>query len=113
MQPEMYPHEKVTADPAEPPIRIPATALVIRAEGPQVVTVTKDQKAHFQKVVIGRDYANELDILSGIEPGETLVINVTDALHEGAPVRPRPSLTGDQMGNQQQGLDSQKKSGSK
>jgi multidrug efflux pump subunit AcrA (membrane-fusion protein) len=116
--PGMYATVKISVDQAEPPIRIPATALVIRADGPQVVTVTKDQKAHFQKVVIGRDYGNELDILSGIEPGATLVINVTDALREGAPVRARPSLTGDQMSNQQQdqqphkGQD-QNKSGSK
>jgi multidrug efflux pump subunit AcrA (membrane-fusion protein) len=111
--PGMYATVKISVDQAEPPIRIPATALVIRADGPQVVTVTKDQKAHFQKVVIGRDYGNELDIISGIEPGATLVINITDALHEGAPVRARPSLTGDQMSNQQQGHDPQKKSGGK
>src|SRR5262249_39977302 len=60
--PGMYATVKLSVDYAEPPIRIPATALVIRADGPQVVTVTEDQKAHFQKVVIGRDYGNELDI---------------------------------------------------
>lgn len=115
--PGMYATVIISVEQAEPPIRIPATALVIRADGPQVVIVTKDQKAHFQKVVIGRDYGNELDIISGIEPGATLVINITDALYEGAPVRARPSLTGDQMSNQQQGQQPQKghdqKSGSK
>ncbi len=63
--PGMYATAKLSVDQAEPPIRIPATALVIRADGPQVVTVTKDQRARFQKIVIGRDYGNELDILSG------------------------------------------------
>jgi multidrug efflux pump subunit AcrA (membrane-fusion protein) len=52
--PGMYATVKVSVYQAEPPIRIPATALVIRADGPQVAIVTKDQKAHFQKVVIGR-----------------------------------------------------------
>ncbi|HZF40306.1 MAG TPA: hypothetical protein VE715_15880, partial [Blastocatellia bacterium] len=116
--PGMYATVKLSVDQAEPPIRIPATALVIRAEGPQVVTVTRDQKAHFQQIVIGRDYGNELDISSGIEPDATLIINVTDALNEGASVCPRPSPTGDQMNNQQQGRQpqngqSRKKSGSK
>jgi len=116
--PGMYATVKISVAQAEPPIRIPATALVIRADGPQVVTVTKDQTAHFQNVAIGRDYGNELDISSGIEPGATLVVNVTDALHEGVSVRARPSLTGDQMSNQQQGQQpqkgqDQKKSGSK
>jgi multidrug efflux pump subunit AcrA (membrane-fusion protein) len=111
--PGMYATVQISVEQAEPPIRIPATALVIRSDGPQVVTVAKDQRAHFQNVVIGRDYGNELDILSGIEPGATLVINVTDALHEGSPVRPRPSLTGDQMSNQQQGQKPQKDQGQK
>lgn len=111
--PGMYATVKIEVAFAEPPIRIPATALVIRADGPQVVTVTKDQNAHFQKVVIGRDYGNELDISSGIEPGATLVVNVTDALHDGVSVRPRPSPTGDQMNNQQQGRQPQKAQGKK
>src|SRR5262245_6349162 len=116
--PGMYATVKLSVAMAEPPIRIPATALVIRADGPQVVTVTKDQTAHFQKVVIGRDFGNTLDISSGIEPGATLVINVSDALREGVSVRARPSLTGDQMSNQQQGQQpqngqGQEKSGNK
>src|SRR5262249_36069109 len=91
----------------------PATALVIRADGPQVVTVTEDQKAHFQKVVIGRDYGNELDISSGIEPGATLIVNVTDALHDGAPVCARQSATVDQMSKPEQGPHPQKGKGRK
>src|SRR5215510_12734769 len=111
--PGMYATVKIEVAFAEPPIRIPATALVIRSDGPQVVTVTKDQKAHFQKVVIGRDYGNELDISSGIEPGATLVVNVTDALHDGVSVRPQPSPTGDQLIKQQQGQQPQKAQGKK
>jgi len=91
--PGMYATAKLSVDQAEPPIRIPATALVIRADGPQVVTVTKDQRARFQKIVIGRDYGNELDILSGLEPGATLVVNVTDDIQEGAPIRAQPAVT--------------------
>jgi multidrug efflux pump subunit AcrA (membrane-fusion protein) len=111
--PGMYATVKLSVGQTEPPIRIPATALVIRADGPQVVTVTKDKNAHFQKVVIGRDYGNELDILSGIEPGATLILNVTDALHDGASVCPKPSPTGDQMNNQQEDRQPQKGQGRK
>jgi multidrug efflux pump subunit AcrA (membrane-fusion protein) len=111
--PGMYATVKLSVDHAEPPIRIPATALVIRADGPQVVSVTEDQKAHFQQVVIGRDYGNELDISSGIEPGATLIVNVTDAIHDGASVCARPSPTGDQMSKQQQGPQPQKGKGRK
>jgi multidrug efflux pump subunit AcrA (membrane-fusion protein) len=98
--PGMYATVKIDVKQAQPAVRIPATALVIRSDGSQVVTVTGDQKARFQKVVIGRDYGNELDLLSGLEPGATLIVNVPDDLLDGAPVRTQPSPTGDQKNNQ-------------
>lgn len=85
---------------AEQQMRIPATALVIRADGPQVVTVTADQKAHYQKVVIGRDYGGTLDIISGIEPGATLILNVPDDLQDGESVRVQPAQTNQPTNNQ-------------
>ena len=87
---------------AEPPVRIPATALVVRADGPQVVTVTEDQKAHYQKVVIGRDYGGTLDIISGLEPGSTLILNIPDGLQDGESVRVQPAQTNQPTNNQPQ-----------
>jgi multidrug efflux pump subunit AcrA (membrane-fusion protein) len=89
--PGMYATVKISVIQAEPAVRIPATALVIRADGPQVVTVDADQVAHFQKVVIGRDYGNQLDLLSGLDPGATIVVNVPDDLRDGGRVVVRPT----------------------
>lgn len=83
----------------QPPVRIPATALVIRADGPQVVVVAGDQKVHYEKVVIGRDYGNEVDIISGLEPGATVIVNVADGLQEGAQVHTQPALGSTQTNN--------------
>jgi multidrug efflux pump subunit AcrA (membrane-fusion protein) len=85
--PGMYATVKFSVEAAEPPVRIPARALVVNAEGPQVVTVTGEQRAHYQKVVIGRDYGDELDLISGLKPGATIIVNVADGLPEGAVVR--------------------------
>jgi multidrug efflux pump subunit AcrA (membrane-fusion protein) len=85
--PGMYATVQFSVEMAEPPVRIPATALVVNAEGPQVVTVTGEQRAHYQKVVIGRDYGDELDLISGLKPGATIIVNVADGLAEGALVR--------------------------
>jgi multidrug efflux pump subunit AcrA (membrane-fusion protein) len=109
--PGMYATVRIDVKLAQPSVRIPATALVIRSDGPQVVTVTKDQKARFHKVVIGRDYGNELDLLSGLDPGATLIVNVPDDLQDGAEVCPQTSPTGDQMNHQQEGQEPQKKNG--
>jgi multidrug efflux pump subunit AcrA (membrane-fusion protein) len=111
--PGMYGTVDIDVKLAQPSVRIPATALVIRSNGTQVVTVDKAQKARFQNVVIGRDYGNELDILSGLEPGATIVVNVPDTLQDGAQVCPQPSPTGDQVNNQQQGRQPQKGDGHK
>ena len=85
--PGMYATVNFGVQSSDPPVRIPATALIIRAEGPQVAVVTGGQKVHFQKVVIGRDYGNELDIISGLEPGATVIVNIADGLQEGAQVQ--------------------------
>src|SRR5262245_39585483 len=109
--PGMYTTTRLSVALAEPPIRIPATALIIRADGPQVVKVTRDQQSHFQKVVIGRDFGHELDIISGIDAGDILIINVTDGLQDGQSVRAQPSQTGDQLTNQPQDRQPQKGQG--
>src|SRR5262249_19256996 len=88
-----YATVKIDVAMAQPAVRIPAMALVIRSDGTQVVTITKDQKAHFQNVVIGRDYGNELDIISGLDPGDTIVLNVPDDIQEGSQVRATPAQT--------------------
>lgn len=85
--PGMYATVDFGVQSADPPVRIPATALIIGADGPRVAVVTSDQKVSYQKVVIGRDYGNEVDILSGLEPGATVITNVPDGLADGAQVR--------------------------
>jgi len=84
--PGMYATVNFGVQSPDPPVRIPATALIIHADGPQVAVVTSDQKVHYQKVVIGRDYGNQLDIISGLEPGTTVIVNVADGLKEGSQV---------------------------
>lgn len=98
--PGMYATVKFGVAMAEPPVRIPATALVIRADGPLVVTVSGDQKAHYQKVMIGRDYGGEVDVISGLEPGATLVVNIPDGLQDGESLRIQPPSSSQQSRQQ-------------
>jgi multidrug efflux pump subunit AcrA (membrane-fusion protein) len=97
--PGMYATVSFGVQSPDPPVRVPATALIVRADGPQVAIVSGDQKVHYQKVVIGRDYGNQLDIISGLEPGATIIVNVADGLREGAPVHTQPSQSGNQTNN--------------
>jgi multidrug efflux pump subunit AcrA (membrane-fusion protein) len=97
--PGMYATVNFGVQSPDPPVRIPATALIVRADGPQVAIVTGDQRVHYQKVVVGRDYGNQLDIVSGLEPGTTVIVNVADGLQEGAQVHTQPAPSGNQTNN--------------
>lgn len=85
--PGMYATVKFNLALAERPVRIPATALIVGANGTQVAVVTADRKVHFQTVVIGRDYGDHLDILSGLEPGAVLIVNLADGVRDGEAVQ--------------------------
>ena len=84
--PGMYAQVKLSAARTTPPLLVPSNALVIRADGPQVATVQQDQTVRYQKVQVERDYGTEVEISAGLNGDESLVVNPTNDLHEGAQV---------------------------
>jgi RND family efflux transporter MFP subunit len=72
---------------ANPPMVVPATAVMVRSEGLQVAEVDKANAIRLQKVQIGRDLGKVLEIVSGLNDGARIVTNPTDTLTEGTPVR--------------------------
>jgi RND family efflux transporter MFP subunit len=87
----MYAYVKFTLNGGNGPIIIPANAFVFKSEGPQVVTLTKDNRIHWQKIQVGRDFGTEIEVLSGLEDGAAVVMNPTDDLTEGLRVMARPA----------------------
>jgi RND family efflux transporter MFP subunit len=85
--PGMYAQVKFVITRAHPPWLIPANTLVIRPDGPQVAVLGEDHKVHYQKVVVGRDYGTEIELVSGLSGAESLITNPTDDLSEGTPVQ--------------------------
>jgi hypothetical protein len=61
--------------------------LVFGAEGPRVVTVTRERKVRYQKVQLGRDFGTEVELLDGLRGDEELITNPMDSLQEGARVQ--------------------------
>jgi membrane fusion protein, multidrug efflux system len=68
-------------------ISVPVNALLFRPEGPRVAAVGTDQKIHLKAVSIGRDFGNKLEILSGLEMTDRIVVNPPDSLEEGETVQ--------------------------
>jgi RND family efflux transporter MFP subunit len=65
---------------------LPADALVLKTDGPQAAVVGPDHKVHFHKLVVGRDMGSELEVNSGLEEGDAVILNPTDAIREGVTV---------------------------
>jgi RND family efflux transporter MFP subunit len=76
-----------------PPILLPANAFTFNTAGPQVAVVTGQNRIHWQNVKMGTDYGSTLDVVSGLNENETVVVNPTDDLTENLPVQVRSTTT--------------------
>jgi RND family efflux transporter MFP subunit len=65
---------------------IPVNTLLFRAEGLRVAVV-KDGKAELTPVTLGRDFGSEVEVLTGLNGDEKLVVNPPDSLVSGQAVR--------------------------
>jgi RND family efflux transporter MFP subunit len=65
---------------------LPADALVLKTDGPHAAVVGADHIVHFHKLVLGRDLGPELEVNSGLQEGDAVVLNPTDSIREGVVV---------------------------
>lgn len=65
---------------------IPANTLLFRSEGLRVGTVQGDH-AELVPIRIGRDYGSTVEVLSGLKPTDQVIVNPSDSLTNGTPVR--------------------------
>ena len=66
---------------------IPVNTLIFRSEGLRVAVV-KEGKADLVPVTLGRDYGSEVEVLTGLNGGESLIVNPPDSIVSGQQVRP-------------------------
>jgi membrane fusion protein, multidrug efflux system len=72
-------------------LTVPVNAMLFRAEGPRVAVVSQDGKVQLRTITIGRDYGSTLEILAGINPDESVIINPSDSLEDGQKVNIAPT----------------------
>ena len=90
--PGMYADVELSSIKADPPLVVPSEALIVRADGTQVAVVRPDKTVHLQKITAGRDYGDRLEVLTGLDEGDTLIANPGD-VSEGLKVDPVPAAT--------------------
>jgi RND family efflux transporter MFP subunit len=78
----------VTLDVKVPPLlEIPAEALVTRADKPSVATVDAAQHIHYQPVVVADDDGQVAHLVSGLQPGQRVALDLGGAAEDGAPIQ--------------------------
>ena len=88
LRPGMYLQVKFVAGRAAPAVLIPSAALVTRSEGPEVALIDENKTVRYRKVRLGRDFGIDVEVVSGLEGGETVIVHPGDALPEGQKVEP-------------------------
>jgi RND family efflux transporter MFP subunit len=68
-------------------LRLPANTVLFRAAGLQVATVDAGNKIKLKSIVQGRDFGNTIEVLSGIEAADKVVVNPPDSITDGVTVR--------------------------
>ncbi len=91
LQPGMYVQVTFIAARASRSILIPSAALVTRNDGTEVGLVDASKAVHFRKVQLGRDFGAEVEVVTGLQGGETVIVRPGDALPEGQKVELAPA----------------------
>lgn len=84
--PGMYAQVKLAVHDVAPGLLLSANALITGSAGPQVAIV-RAGRVHMTKIQLGRDLGTDIEVLSGLAPGDTVVLNPSDDIAEGVAVR--------------------------
>ena len=94
--PGMYAQVDLSSPRTNAPLLVPGDALMVRADGTQVAIVRPDSTVHLQKIQVGRDYGDRLEVLSGLQMGDRIIANPGDSAREGVKVDPVTATKEDQ-----------------
>ncbi len=67
-------------------VTIPANTLLFRSEGLRV-GVVRNGRAELVPITIGRDYGNTVEVVSGLQPTDAVIVNPSDSIVSGTTVR--------------------------
>jgi RND family efflux transporter MFP subunit len=65
--------------------RLPVNALIFSSDGLQVAKFING-KAVLSTVTLGRDYGDSVEVLTGLTPADSVIVNPPDSLESGTPV---------------------------
>jgi RND family efflux transporter MFP subunit len=81
-----------------PAVILPVSAMLFRSEGMQAATVENGDQVQLRNVVVGRDFGNEIEVVSGIKASDWVIVNPSDSLVSGEKVRLATTLANENSG---------------
>lgn len=72
-----------------PPIVVLDSSVIVLDGAPQIAIVDKDDVVQMRKVRLGRDFGRTVEVLTGCEEDDRVILNPSDLLKNGARVRVR------------------------
>jgi RND family efflux transporter MFP subunit len=74
------------AGQARAAMTIPVSTVLFRSEGLRAAVV-RNNRAVLVPIQVGRDYGDSLEVVAGLRPNESLIVNPPDSLISGTPVK--------------------------
>jgi len=65
------------------PILVPGDTVITLAGGTSVAVVDGSNQVHFRGIQLGRDFGASVEVISGLEENEAVIVNPTDEVREG------------------------------
>jgi RND family efflux transporter MFP subunit len=86
--PGSYVQVHLTLPASASALTVPANTLLFRAEGLRV-GVVRDGKTKLMPITVGRDFGTKVEVLSGVQADDSIILDPSDSLIDGLSVRVR------------------------
>jgi multidrug efflux pump subunit AcrA (membrane-fusion protein) len=86
--PGMFANVRLRSPRPSPPVLIPGDAVIAGNDGLYVAILRDGNRIHIQRIEEGRDNGVQVEVISGLQGWEYVVVNPSDVVREGVQVRP-------------------------
>jgi RND family efflux transporter MFP subunit len=91
LRPGAYAEVHLTLPASMHSVIVPVSSILFRKEGLRLGVLRDGNKVQLMPVVLGKDYGNEVEVVSGLTPDDQVIMDPPDSLTSGAVVRVVPA----------------------
>jgi len=86
LRPGAYAEVHLMLPPGSRSLILPVNTLLFRSEGLRVGLLREGNKVQLAPITLGKDYGNEVEVVAGINPDDSVIVNPPDSLTSGVTV---------------------------